>query len=526
MPCTSLVDLPTELLMITFEHPAFPSEALFHLAGLSRRLHFIALPVYFSRQGIDLTTKSVTITFARSGLDPLSALRICLFLPSELDSLICNFPQEDHRLSIYLLLGQMRRLSTFLSRLTSVKVVKLDLCYRQDGGCLATGSPKVLDAWASGYGNLLRCVVETGCISLTVRNGRYFTDAFELYSPGPPYKYLPSTVQRLLAPRGSQQLGFKQAWGYSPDFVNVSLSVSSFHRSPSLLTFLDINSATLLMPPALNWTLTALRQSPITSLTICMSRHMGLKSRVWATVLPLVAAAASNLEAVCLTELDTAADEREAFAFLARLPELTRLDLTHASQFAEHHTQGIRNRPPRLKHLVNLRASITVVEDFLLREGSLPAIHTICMVWQPPLQADVIDFAQRVSTITARLASLRLSPRLSLCIESRNILNTALTMAQNLNETQCTCFGSVKALQVKGLYYPGHNGENSRIAQMVARFPRVDHVSLATYRTFPALGILDLVRCIQPTELLKKVEVDGESYHLSSGLLLEGHRVL
>ncbi|KAF7378217.1 hypothetical protein MSAN_00246500 [Mycena sanguinolenta] len=346
MTCTSLVDLPTELLISTFEHPAFPSEALFHLAVLSRRLHFITLPIYFSRQGIDLTTKCVTITFARRKLDLLSALKICLFLPSESDTLVCNFPHREHRLSIYLLLGQMRRLTAFImSRLTSVKAVTLDLCYRQDGECLH-GSSGVLDAWASGYGNLLRCVVEKGCTSLTVRNGRYCTDAYELHTPGLPQKYLPRTVQRLLAPGGPQKLGFKQASGYGTAMFNVSLSVSSFHRSPSLLAFLDINSVTLLMPPALDWTLATLRRSPITSLTICMSLHMRLKSRVWATVLPLVAAAASNLKAVCITELDTADDEREAFAFLALLPKLTRLDLTHASPVPEHRAKGIRNRPP------------------------------------------------------------------------------------------------------------------------------------------------------------------------------------
>lgn len=70
MPCAGISDLPVDILVNILEDSTIPTETLYFLALLSRRLNYIALPLCFSRNGIDLETKSVTITLRAYRLDP------------------------------------------------------------------------------------------------------------------------------------------------------------------------------------------------------------------------------------------------------------------------------------------------------------------------------------------------------------------------------------------------------------------------------------------------------------------------
>jgi hypothetical protein len=65
-------------------------------------------------------------------------------------------------------------------------------------------------------------------------------------------------------------------------------------------------------------------------------------------------------------------------------------------------------------------------------------------------------------------------------------------------------------------YYPVDDAR-SAIAQMIASFPRVEHVSFTTTRgVFPATAVPHFVNSVQVTESLKNITVDGESYTLSN----------
>ncbi|KAJ6538097.1 hypothetical protein B0H19DRAFT_1270462 [Mycena capillaripes] len=76
MAAGGIISLSSEILLKIFEDPAFPTESLYALALLSRRLNFIALLIYYSRNGIDLQGNSAEAALDIDRVDFLSALQI------------------------------------------------------------------------------------------------------------------------------------------------------------------------------------------------------------------------------------------------------------------------------------------------------------------------------------------------------------------------------------------------------------------------------------------------------------------
>ncbi|KAF7368504.1 hypothetical protein MVEN_00173600 [Mycena venus] len=515
MALASLADLPNELLVDILDQSTFPTEALYYLALLSRRLHFVALPIYFSRTGIDLETRCATIALASDRLDPLSALQICLFL-SSMDTLVCIFPHPSC-ITISPFLAQLKRLQTFISRLSSIKSVTLNLDSRPRSQCLSVGIDEVLDAWASQYGGLLNCIVEKGCSFLAVKNGTHLTEAYESCPPGLSQKYLPRPVLRLFATRDARRIGFRRSSRQGTAEIVLSWS-PSFTDSLSQLTSLYIHSVTLLVPPGLDWTLSALRHSPITSLTICMS-PLTVERRLWATVLPLIAAAAVNVDSISLTEVDPH-NEPEAYAFLARLPRLTDLTITPNHPYWGNYVPRNKGPIPALTRLVNLHAPASVIDDLVSRAEFSHEIRTICVHWRPSARAEQSYLVHSMSSLTTRLAARRLTPRLSLHIDSASIADTAASVVRNLNDVPPACFKRVESLCMEGPYYPVDDVNNS-IPRMVSLFPDVAHVSLQTpgrAGRFSDEAVQRLVCTMRATETLRTVEVNGKSYPLSNQL--------
>ncbi|KAJ7333431.1 hypothetical protein DFH08DRAFT_1083823 [Mycena albidolilacea] len=322
MAPASIADLPNELLIDILGKPTFSTEALYFLGLLSRRLNFIALPIYFARTGVDLETRSATIALTTSRFDPLSALQVYLFLPPTMEKIVCSFPHPSC-LTIFPFLAQFERVYRFLARLTAVGAVTLELDNRIEGRCLTVGKDNVLDAWASQYGCLLSCVIDKGCSSLAVINGLHLTETYELHRP---QKILPRQLTRLFTrPDPGSGLTFQRdpEWGVA----DIVLVLPSFSGSGSQLTSLNIHSATLLVPPGLVWTLTVLRKSLIRSLVIRMS----VMADMGHGAAPL-AAVALNLTSISLIDIHPC-NEPAIFAFLAHFPVLTDLELTHVDYF-------------------------------------------------------------------------------------------------------------------------------------------------------------------------------------------------
>ncbi|KAJ6595113.1 hypothetical protein DFH09DRAFT_1136191 [Mycena vulgaris] len=130
---TGLLSLPSELLLAIFEDPSFPTDTLYALSLLSRRLHFVALPVSFARHGItSATPNSVVITMQREsgGRDLVSALQMALF-NLQIERVTCVFPRPHPppHPSCASMVTHLRRLERLIARLPSVR----DLTIRLDG---------------------------------------------------------------------------------------------------------------------------------------------------------------------------------------------------------------------------------------------------------------------------------------------------------------------------------------------------------------------------------------------------------
>ncbi|KAJ6580729.1 hypothetical protein B0H19DRAFT_1328838 [Mycena capillaripes] len=559
MPPARITDLPTEILVDIFEHPTFPTESLYFLALLCRRLNFIALPIYFSRNEIDLDSDYAVVSLHADQLDVLSALHICLSI-SSMERIEFIFPHPSC-ISIFPFLKQMKRVETFISRLSSVKEVSLTLDRTSKGRCLALGTDEVLHAWATQLRDLLSCIVERGCISLTVINGTHLTEAYQLNSLGAPQKYLSKVLQRLLLPQDTGTLGFRRNPRQGTDDALLSIPLFADSRLKSL----RIDSATLILPPGLHWTLTVLRHSPITSLSMSMSLA---EPRVWTTVLPLIASSAPNLTAVSLTELASpsrykgAPDESLAFAFLASLPRLTDIELTHLQPFWGYHigrdphyhryigrrerttaphkylttlrapanvVAHLLSRPgslsairaicerttPPHKYLITLRAPANVVAHLLSRPGSLSAIRRICVLWDSPTPAHFELLMGFLSSIAHTLAARRLAPRLSLCIESLRLGEHNVTVIRELSSTQLAHFARVEQIELQNALPVDEYDPQPFLAPLVAAFRGVKHMSITTCTPASEAPAVRLVREVGATQTLKSIEVNGQSYDLT-----------
>ncbi|KAJ6580742.1 hypothetical protein B0H19DRAFT_1369254 [Mycena capillaripes] len=524
MPPARITDLPTEILVDIFEHPTIPTETLYFLALQCRRLNFIMLPIYFSRNDIDLDSKCAVVSLYPDRLDALSALQICLSISSmERIEFIFLHPSCS---SISPSLQQMKRVEKFISRLSSVKEVTFTLA--RTCWCLATGTDEVLRAWATQLRDLLSCIVERGCSSLTVINGTYLTEAYQLNSLGAPQKYLPKVLRRLLLPQDTSTLGFRRDLTQGTEDVLLSMPLFPDSR----LNSLRIDSATLILPPGLHWTLTVLRHSPITSLSICMSL---VELRIWKTVLPLIASSAPNLTAVSLTELVSpirnkgAPGESLAFAFLASLPQLTDIELTHLHPFWGYHI-GRDQRyhryigrlserttaPAPLKYLTTLRAPANVVAHLLSRPDSLSAIRAICVLWEAPTPAHFELLMDFLSSIAHTLATRRLAPQLSLCIKSLCLGNPNVAVPiRKLSSTQLARFTRVERIELQDTLLDEYNLQPF-LAPLLAAFQGVKHMSITTCAPPSEALSVRLVREVRATEALKRIEVNGKSYDIPS----------
>jgi hypothetical protein len=403
----------------------------------------------------------------------------------------------------------MKRVETFFSRLTSVKEVVLKLDSTPNGRCLARGSDETLRRWATHLQHLLNCILERGCSSLTVMNGTHFIEAYQVDPPGFPLKYLPERIRKVLLPQKAK----------TPSFTadDVGLTIPLFSGRLSQLNSLNIASTTL-TAPGLYLTLAALRQSPISSLVI----HMSLVGpHIWSTVLPFIVSACLNLTRVSLTQLPSPSEypdaptETLALAFLARLPRLADVELTHrislyGLSLGLHRTKG---PAPSLKHLTKLRAPANLVEHLLSRPSNLPAIRAICILWTAPSHPHLRTLTRFLLSITRTLARRRLAPELSLWIESlsRPIYEDT-TVLRRLGDTELKQLACIERLHLENLITPGDS--RPFLEPVVAAFQGLKQVSVTTVPL--EASVLPLVQQLRGTDALKSIEFNGKSYDLPS----------
>ncbi|KAK7007825.1 hypothetical protein R3P38DRAFT_3026313 [Favolaschia claudopus] len=513
-PLASLMDLPEELLLHIFEQSIFPPESLYYMALLNRRLHFPALSVYFSRHGIDLATKSVTIhakPIAIGWPDSLSALRIYLCLDSlDLQDITCVLPHPSCA-STRQIVAHMNRLQCFMSRLSSVKTVKLEFGddHWELSMCLSTGTDEALGNWALEFGGLLNCTVTKGCESFTLVNGTYMAQTYDLVLSN---SLIPRWMRRIFPARATSASNSKFRRSSTQGTITIRLPAVTQRIQLKSLT---IHSATLLLPPGLDWTLSALRQSRLTSLALSIPLpRLGNDTLIWQHILPLVASAAPHLTSLSIKRVQ--GEDADIFlAFAARLAYLTTLDLDF-HHWSRNFELSKLNRP--MKRLTSLH-TIPVVVEHLLAHSALPSIRSISLIWW---MMDDTTFHE--SFIRPTLSNLRrLSPlhatcplHISLSIVDREISSFADRTAPYLSASQDR-FPLIQRIQMHGKYrdlVPLRH--TNPLIQFLSLFPCIIDLELDTDETFPESDVLELMQSLGSHPSLERIFVDGRTYSVST----------
>ncbi|KAJ7143291.1 hypothetical protein C8R43DRAFT_1014975 [Mycena crocata] len=504
-----LLSLPNELLIIIFENPRFPVDYLCLLAVLCRRLHFVALPIYFARNGMTSPSKSAFITLHQDGMDMLAALNMALFI-SSMEDITCIFPHPSCT-SIFPLLPHLRRFRRFILRFPSVKKVTLQLDAR-NSMCNTVGDDAALRAWSSTLGGLLNSLVERRCSDLTVRYGGYLTRSYALStmnSRGAERIKLTTlkAFQRLFKSRGSMA---GKGWEFSHFSDQIrERDLPSVAPGPSrscTLASLHIQSAILIMPPCLNWTLSALRQCPITSLTFS---QISLEKELWNAALSLVAKASLNLTHLSLSELESISDV-EILNLCSHLPHLTSLEIGSNEEARGIPTKCANGRVPEFRNLSRLVAPADFILYFLRPQPCFPQLQSLCISFHG--QTNIRTVSGRLWAVCRAMATRKLSPSLSLSLA---LFSDAIMV--DLHEVHKVPDDAKKYFEwVTGLDLYIFPYDTAEVARWIHLFPSVQHVDLTVRSNPTEKHTSRLVKALaKDKSVIRTVTVNGNKHNLN-----------
>ena len=161
----SLLSLTTELILLVLDNCL--TRDVYALSQTSRRLHYLAIPLYFSRFGIRDGFEAREIHLKGRYTQALRGLQSSLILPS-LERLSIKFNNEA---SFAL---ELCRLVAFVSRSERIREVTLhfgNIDSRWANGLIAVNAVN----WRSDLLKLLSMLVERQCETLNVRQGYFLT---------------------------------------------------------------------------------------------------------------------------------------------------------------------------------------------------------------------------------------------------------------------------------------------------------------------------------------------------------------
>ncbi|KAJ7936732.1 hypothetical protein B0H13DRAFT_2303438 [Mycena leptocephala] len=504
-----LVELPIEILVRLFEDPTFTTSSLYHLSLSSRRLHFIALPIFFARAKIDYTSGSVVIPMETSGWDILTALQTALFI-STMTEITFILPHPSST-SISPFLTHLQRVENFISRFPSVKKITLRLA-NTGCDCLSVGGDAALRAWASKFGSLLNCILGRQCVALTVWHGSHFTKSYQLHRRAASNSLMRGILS-LMKPAPQDKWEFRRASDQRVDSVVVPISKNS--SRPPALTSLHIHSPILLLPPCLSWTIDTLRRCPITALTIS---NISLDAEAWKAVLPLIAAACPNLTAISLMDPENIFDN-DLVAFCTRLSRLADIAIGHSSGYSTTDLSSFSIPTSSFRHLTRLKTSPDLLDQFIQHPTSLSNIESISLLcWAFESQHGALGLTEisRMLLAVTRLTRNGRTPTVSLSMRrSYGDLSSDL-YSHPLDEDLRASLKCVSGVELTlGSFFFQEPGTVVRWLQLFGCLKNAaiilsdpsDDVSLHTRLILHAMML---------TKFMRTVEINGKRYDLAS----------
>ncbi|KAJ7291792.1 hypothetical protein C8J57DRAFT_1458500 [Mycena rebaudengoi] len=501
MTLSGILELPTEILARIFEDPTFPTHSLYYLSLLSRRLHFVTLPIFFARNNTDYASGAVIIAMSGGSWDMLTALQSALFI-SAMEDITCVLPHLSCT-SIAPFLFHLERVKRLIARFPSCGEQVPFGRKRQDTARMA-----------STFGDLLNYMVDRKCVSLTILHGGHFTRTYELSQSASSQ----SLSRRLIAPikhilrseLPDDKSEFRRVPQQGREWIVVPAPMPSTH-----LTALHIQSVVLLVPPCLNWTLGVLRHCPITTLTI--SKVNELDFRVWNAVLPLIASAAQNVAILALTDL--ALPQKDLIMFCIRFPRITHLELS--ARFAYTTTDAYSVRIPRFRHLISLKAPPEFLAHCLQSKERFPklqAVSVLCRPFESPQwDTDAAGIALKLASLILGFKRRLLAPVLSLSMERTFApISADLPSHPNLSDELRQHLDRVVGLELWTMF-PSQFEETGKIGRWISVFRQVERVAITIHGPIAdeAARIALIVQAMSPTNFMQTVEVNGRIYDLA-----------
>jgi hypothetical protein len=372
---SKLLSLSTELLLLIFDNIRTPG--LLALSRTSRLLHYLALPTYLSRYGINDPASRKLVLESHVAVQALPGFQISLYITS-LDHFSYKFRGVHPHFA-----REVHQLLRFITRLSQVNEVTLDLGNVDsrwvDGLAIANSN-----FWKPDFLRLLEVILQKKCASLTVTRGRFLNPA--LLSP-------PSSRHHTIIPDSVSVI--RQLLGSSHRSASnhrITLHPTSHSNK---LRKLCIHADILLSWPFYDWTMGTINTSLITSLSF---RLPGVQPTTWATILSGI-----TIPTLCHFSPETAdITFADLLKFFFRHPSIIDVDL---HSHINHHFSGRLPRPfinkkRLLPNLVSLSGSPGNIKTLLKYLDPVPQLQSISLslpVHQRPFQTS--DFEKLNSEI-------------------------------------------------------------------------------------------------------------------------------
>ncbi|KAJ7440729.1 hypothetical protein FB451DRAFT_1442930 [Mycena latifolia] len=274
----------------------------------------------------------------------------------------------------------------------------------------------------------------------------------------------------------------------------------------SHLTSLDIQSAILILPPILHWTLDAVRNCRTISLTLC--RRVA-EPKTWSIVLPLIASAAPNLTKVALLKADLIPDS-DFLAYIAQLPLLKDLTISSGSTAVIQHGNPV----VEFRHLETLRAPPNFIQYFLQHPGCLPKVERICISWLGhPMNIDLSVLYSLLASIIYTLDAFSLAPELSVFLDTMMYRHAPFSPPLGDDLRQCLDRIHVLEIRVLRFFFTDVGGMGSWV-EVFRRVQRVEITLLNFSLRDLTVDVARLVRLIKSTDFLNSISVNGNVYKL------------
>jgi hypothetical protein len=351
-----LLSLSTELLLLILENVR--TSGLLALSRTSRLLHYLALPTYLSRHGINDPT-SRKLVLESQAAHALPGFQISLFITS-LDHLSYKFKGVHPHFA-----REVNQFLRFVTRLSHINEVTLDLgnidCRWVDGLAIASSN-----FWKPDFVRLLMVILQKKCVSLTITHGRFLNPDLPFHGPSALASRHTiigdsvSAIKKLLGPVNSHRSAADYGMALRPTYSN------ELHK-------FCIHADVLLTRPFHDWMMGTLNTSPITSLSF---RLLGLHPTTWTNILSSVTI--PTLSQFSPESPDITFDDLLRFFF--RHPSIVDVGLhPHINHLDSGRLPGPRTKKRLLPNLASLSGSPGNIRTLLNYLHPVPQLQSISL---------------------------------------------------------------------------------------------------------------------------------------------------